>query len=32
MDQIGAKGPLAGVGKYIDQSYLHEVLKDLPKR
>ncbi len=32
MDQIGAKGPLAGVGKYIDQGYLHEVLKDLPKR
>jgi NitT/TauT family transport system substrate-binding protein len=32
MDQIGAKGPLAGVGKYIDQSYLREVLKDLPKR
>ena len=31
MDQIGAKGPLAGVGKYIDQSYLREVLKDLPK-
>jgi len=32
MNQIGAKGPLAGVGKYIDQSYLREVLKDLPKR
>jgi len=32
MDQVGAKGQLAGVAKYVDQTYLNEALKDLPKR
>ena len=32
MDQIGAKAPLTSVAKYVDQSYLLEALKDLPKR
>ena len=32
MDQAGAKGPLASLSKYVDQSYLGEALKDLPKR
>jgi ABC-type nitrate/sulfonate/bicarbonate transport system substrate-binding protein len=32
MDQIGAKGGLPTLAKYIDQSYLLEALKDLPKR
>jgi len=32
MDQVGAKGQLAGVAKYVDQTYLKEALKDLPKR
>jgi len=32
MDQVGAKGPLPNLAKYVDQSYLTEALKDLPKR
>jgi hypothetical protein len=32
MDQINAKGPLTSIAKYVDQSYLAEALKDLPKR
>ena len=32
MDQVGAKGPLPSLAKYVDQSYLAEALKDLPKR
>ena len=32
MDQVGAKGPLTGLSKYVDQSYLNEAVKDLPKR
>jgi hypothetical protein len=32
MDQVGAKGPLTNLAKYVDQSYLTEALKDLPKR
>jgi ABC-type nitrate/sulfonate/bicarbonate transport system substrate-binding protein len=32
MDQIGAKGALPSLAKYVDQSYLLEALKDLPKR
>jgi len=32
MDQVGAKGPLTSVAKYVDQSYLNEALKELPKR
>jgi NitT/TauT family transport system substrate-binding protein len=31
-DQTGAKGPLPEPGKYVDQSYLSEALKDLGKR
>lgn len=31
-EQIGAKGPLPNLSKYVDQSYLSEALKDLPKR
>jgi ABC-type nitrate/sulfonate/bicarbonate transport system substrate-binding protein len=31
-DQTGAKGPLPEPGKYVDQSYLSEALKDLDKR
>ena len=32
MDQIGAKGQLSSLAKYIDQSYLQQALKDMPKR
>jgi hypothetical protein len=32
MDQVGAKGPMPSLAKYVDQSYLSEALKDLPKR
>lgn len=32
MDQVGTKGPLTSLAKYVDQSYLSEALKDLPKR
>ena len=32
MDQIGAKGQLSSLAKYIDQSYLEQALKDMPKR
>lgn len=32
MDQIGAKGPLPGLAKYVDQSFLNEALKEMPKR
>ncbi|HEY7715313.1 MAG TPA: ABC transporter substrate-binding protein [Candidatus Binatia bacterium] len=31
-EQTGAKGPLPEPGKYVDQSYLQEALKDLSKR
>ena len=31
-DQTGAKGALPEPGKYVDQSYLNEALKDLGKR
>ena len=31
-EQTGAKGPLPEVGKYIDQSYLREALKEIDKR
>ena len=32
MDQVGAKGQLGSLSKYVDHSYLSEALKDLPKR
>ena len=32
MYQIGAKGQLSSLAKYIDQSYLQQALKDMPKR
>ena len=32
MDQINAKGSLASLTKYLDQSYLAEALKELPRR
>jgi ABC-type nitrate/sulfonate/bicarbonate transport system substrate-binding protein len=32
MDQTGAKGQFPGVARYIDQSYLQEALKEMPKR
>lgn len=32
MDQVGSKGPLTSLAKYVDQTYLNEALKDLPKR
>ncbi len=32
MEQVGAKGPVPSLAKYVDQSYLSEALKDLPKR
>lgn len=32
MDQINAKGPLTSLAKYVDQSYLAEAVKELPKR
>jgi NitT/TauT family transport system substrate-binding protein len=32
MDQAGVKGPVPSLAKYVDQSYLSEALKDLPKR
>ena len=32
MDQGGTKSPLTSLAKYVDQSYLHEAIKDLPKR
>lgn len=32
MDQIGAKGPVPNLSKYVDQSYLGEALKDGSKR
>jgi ABC-type nitrate/sulfonate/bicarbonate transport system substrate-binding protein len=31
-EQTGAKGPLPEVGKYLDQSYLREALKEIDKR
>ena len=31
-DQTGAKGPLPEPGKYVDQSYLREAMKELDKR
>jgi NitT/TauT family transport system substrate-binding protein len=31
-EQTGAKGPLPEPGKYVDQSYLQEALKDLSER
>ncbi|MGE5220346.1 MAG: ABC transporter substrate-binding protein [Chloroflexota bacterium] len=31
-EQIGAKGPPPNLAKYVDQGYLHEAQKDLPKR
>ena len=31
-EQTGAKGPLPEVGKYLDQSYLREALKEIEKR
>jgi len=32
MDQVNAKTPLTSLAKYVDQSYLAEAIKDLPKR
>lgn len=32
MDQVGAKGASPNLAKYVDQSYLNEALRDLPKR
>jgi NitT/TauT family transport system substrate-binding protein len=32
MEQTGAKGPMPSVAKYVDQSYLSEALKDIPKK
>jgi ABC-type nitrate/sulfonate/bicarbonate transport system substrate-binding protein len=32
MDQVGAKGSITNLAKYVDQSYLTEALKELPKR
>jgi NitT/TauT family transport system substrate-binding protein len=32
MEQVGAKGPLTSLSKYVDQSYLNEAIKDLPKQ
>lgn len=31
-EQTGAKGPLPEVGKYVDQTYLREALKEIDKR
>jgi len=31
-DQTGAKGPLPDPGKYVDQSYLREALREIDKR
>jgi ABC-type nitrate/sulfonate/bicarbonate transport system substrate-binding protein len=31
-DQTGAKGPLPEPGKYVDQSYLREAMKEIDKR
>ena len=31
-EQTGAKGPLPDTGKYVDQSYLREALKEIDKR
>ena len=31
-EQTGAKGPLPELGKYVDQSYLREALKEIAKR
>jgi hypothetical protein len=31
-EQTGAKGPLPNSSKYVDQSYLHEALRDLKKK
>jgi NitT/TauT family transport system substrate-binding protein len=31
-DQTGAKGPLPDAGKYVDQSYLREALKEIDKK
>jgi NitT/TauT family transport system substrate-binding protein len=31
-EQTGVKGPLPEVGKYVDQSYLREALKEIDKR
>ena len=31
LDQTG-KGQFTGLGKYVDQSYLQDALKELPKR
>jgi len=32
MEQGGAKAPLTNLNKYVDQSYLQEAIKDLPRR
>lgn len=32
LDQIGSKNPLTSLAKYVDQSYLSEAIKDLPRR
>jgi len=32
LEQINAKGPLTSLANQIDQSYLAEAFKDLPKR
>jgi hypothetical protein len=31
-EQTGAKGPLPDPGKFVDQSYLNEALKQIDKR
>jgi ABC-type nitrate/sulfonate/bicarbonate transport system substrate-binding protein len=32
MEQVGAKGQLPGLAKYVDQGYLKEALKDIAKK
>jgi ABC-type nitrate/sulfonate/bicarbonate transport system substrate-binding protein len=32
MDQVGAKGPLTSLAKYVDQTFLADAVKELPRR